>query len=427
MRLKRTVAQMIGGLWGEEPKGDANDVLVARVADFDYGTLGMKPVETMRNIPIRLQVERRLQSGDLLIEKSGGGETQNVGRVVSWSVAHPVVSSNFINVLRCADGYESRFLKYLHRHLYVAGHAAACTKQTTGIQNLDLQAYFSVEVDIPGSRAQMRIADFLDRECARIDELTKELAGLQGELAADRIDRISRALVGLPEIRLRYRLAAIDQGWSPQCEERPADEGDWGVLKAGCVNHFEFRPAENKRLPADLKPRPAIEVRIGDVLMSRANTRELAGSVALVTQTGWSRLMMSDKLYRLTPSPVLLPAFAALVLNSRRVRDQIEIDTTGASASMQNISQQLVRSLLVPDCPVETQRTLIDEADRSSASYRSAGAEIGAISDRLSEYRDALITEAVTGQLDIAHLADAQMEESLDAIRHGERREVLAS
>ncbi len=337
----------------------------------------------------------------------------------------PVAFNQDLRALVCAPAIVPRFVYYslighrwrLNAHVDQAAHGTARVSDSI----------YDERIPISNQREQRAIVNFLDHECARIDDLTNELAGLQVELAADRINRISRALVDLPEVRLRYRLAGIVQGWSPQCEERPADEGGWGVLKAGCVNYAEFRPEENKRLPADLKPRPAVEVRIGDVLMSRANTRELAGSAALVTGTGQSRLMMSDKLYRLAPTPALLPAFAALVLNSRRVRDQIEIGTTGASASMQNISQQLVRSLLIPDCPVETQRTLIDKADRSSASYRSAGAEISAISDRLSEYRDALITEAVTGQLDVTRLGDAQMEKSLDAVRHGERRQVLAS
>jgi hypothetical protein len=45
----------------------------------------------------------------------------------------------------------------------------------------------------------------------------------------------------------------------------------------------------------------------------------------------------------------------------------------------------------------------------------------------LAEYQDALITEAVTGQLDLTRISDSQMEESLDRVRLGERPEVLAS
>ena len=72
--------------------------------------------------------------------------------------------------------------------------------------------------------------------------------------------------------RLKFALEGIEQGWSPQCENQPADEGEWGVLKVGCVNGNEFDPFENKRLPDDLAPISKYEIRTGDILMSRANT-----------------------------------------------------------------------------------------------------------------------------------------------------------
>lgn len=55
-----------------------------------------------------------------------------------------------------------------------------------------------------------------------------------------------------------------------------------GVLKVGCVNGEDFDEAEHKALPEELQPVPEYEIRSGDILMSRANTRELLGSAALV-------------------------------------------------------------------------------------------------------------------------------------------------
>jgi hypothetical protein len=44
----------------------------------------------------------------------------------------------------------------------------------------------------------------------------------------------------------------------------------------------------------------------------------------------------------------------------------------------------------------------------------------------LAEYRDALITEAVTGKLDVTRLSDSQVDESAQAAMEGERPEVLS-
>src|SRR5262249_34466462 len=73
--------------------------------------------------------------------------------------------------------------------------------------------------------------------------------------------------------RLKFWLRGIEQGWSPSCENRPAELHEWGVLKVGCVNGTQFDPDEQKALPPELEPIPALEIKEGDVLMSRANTR----------------------------------------------------------------------------------------------------------------------------------------------------------
>src|SRR5205085_2864439 len=125
-------------------------------------------------------------------------------------------------------------------------------------------------------------------------------------------------------------------GWSPSCENRVADADEWGVLKVGCVNGTAFNENENKALPKDLKPIPGLEIKLGDILMSRANTRELLGSASIVRNVR-PRLLLCDKLYRLRINQeILLPDFFVLIMRSSTVRFQLERDATGASSSMQN-------------------------------------------------------------------------------------------
>lgn len=343
------------------------------------------------------------QAGDLVINRMRAFQ----GSLGIAPVAG-LVSPDYA-VLRTLPGVYAPFLSYLLRSRW---GVAAMTARIRGIGGTDsgnvrtprinVTDLGEITAEIPDLDTQREIADLLDGECARIDELSGELGQLELALAQDARDWVSRAIDGMPTVRLRYRLNGIDQGWSPQCDERPAEAGEWGVLKVGCVNYGRFRSSENKRLPDDLEPRPEAEIRPGDLLMSRANTRELAGSAALVTEVGTARLMLSDKLYRLRLGHALRPEFAVLVLNSRAVRDQIEIATSGASSSMQNISQDLVRSLLIPDCSQSDQQRVIDEYTARRARLSAIDDEIKLISKSLTEYRDALITEAVTGTLAVA-------------------------
>ena len=171
---------------------------------------------------------------------------------------------------------------------------------------------------------------------------------------------------GWSMLRLKYCLSAVSQGWSPQCEDIEACEGEWGVLKAGCVNHGVFRSSENKRLPADVEPPVDLEVAPGDLLVSRANTRQLLGSAALVTPSS-ARLLLCDKLYRLvTNADVLDQRYLARVFASAWVRYQLERDATGTSDSMQNTSQRSIRELELPIPQPEDQRVIADYLDRET-------------------------------------------------------------
>ena len=69
-------------------------------------------------------------------------------------------------------------------------------------------------------------------------------------------------------------ITSIDAGWSPQCGDRSAKEGEWGILKTTSVQWCDFQPNENKILPASLIPEPKLCVEIGDVLVTRAGPQK---------------------------------------------------------------------------------------------------------------------------------------------------------
>jgi type I restriction enzyme S subunit len=200
--------------------------------------------------------------------------------------------------------------------------------------------------------------------------------------------------------RLKELVSGIEQGWSPLCENRQADEGEWGVMKVGCVNGEDFDEGEHKALPAELQPVPEYEIRPGDILMSRANTRELLGSAVLVRSVR-ARLLLCDKLYRIRVSHGrVLPEFVVRAVASRVTRFQLEREATGASASMQNISQETISNLLFPLPSAGEQRAIAAFLDRETARIDALVAKKERLIALLQEQRTALITRAVTKGLD---------------------------
>ena len=163
-RLSNSVESKINGVWGEEPDG-INDLFCIRVADFDRKKRGIKTDKlTLRSIKPNERCRRILNKGDLLIEKSGGGEQQPVGVVMLYDHDFEAVCSNFVGKITVRRGYDPMYLTYLHATLYSFGVNRRSIKQTTGIQNIDIFKYFSEPVAIPPIEEQISIGEYLKNE-----------------------------------------------------------------------------------------------------------------------------------------------------------------------------------------------------------------------------------------------------------------------
>ena len=140
-------------------------------------------------------------AGDLLLEKSGGGDAQPVGVVVLYDYDVEAVCSNFIARLRVAPDCESRYFTYLHSCLYAIRLNVQSVKQTTGIQNLDSESYLNEPVPFPPYGTQAAIAHYLDAAATAL-ESTAALARRQVELiGAYRTRLIADVVTGKLDVR----------------------------------------------------------------------------------------------------------------------------------------------------------------------------------------------------------------------------------
>lgn len=169
-RLKSTISSSRNGVWGEEPDGGIDDIRCVRVADFDRVTQRIHDMNpTKRRVTANERRGRVLKNGDLLLEKSGGGEKSPVGFVVLYDREEPAVCSNFVARVELAQDMDPRYWTYSNGALYGGRVTERSTKQSTGIQNLDQSSYFSEYVAVPPLTQQIRIADHLDRVTSKID------------------------------------------------------------------------------------------------------------------------------------------------------------------------------------------------------------------------------------------------------------------
>ena len=216
-RLRTTVKSCQNGVWGDEADG-LQDIACIRVADFDRVSYRANIEEpTLRSIESKVASARGLKQGDLLLEKSGGGENQPVGAVVLYDHSMPAVCSNFVARVVLAKGFNPRFMTYLHAALYSLRVNTKHIKQSTGIQNLDSTSYLDEAVGLPSETDEQRsIASFLDRETAQIDALVAKkrrlielLQELRTALIDALVDKVLDAIDRLQELRTTIISAAV--------------------------------------------------------------------------------------------------------------------------------------------------------------------------------------------------------------------------
>lgn len=169
-RIKFFVTDHSDGIWGNEEQGNSDDISCLRIADFLYEYLSINSANpTIRNIFQSQLAGKLLKMGDLLIEKSGGGETTPVGRVVIYNSELKAVCSNFIPFARLNSKICSKYLCYYFCFLYANRINLLFFNQTTGLQNLKVHEYLGQAAYLPPLSEQEAIVEYLDTKCSSID------------------------------------------------------------------------------------------------------------------------------------------------------------------------------------------------------------------------------------------------------------------
>jgi len=156
--------EYLNGLWkGKKPPFEK--AVVIRNTNFrDDGILDLQNVAVL-DVESRQLENRRLKKGDIIIERSGGGPKQPVGRVCFFDIenSQPHSFSNFTTTLRVKDTntYLPLFVHYYLLHLYNTGFTIPLQRATTGIRNLDFATYQQAEVPKPPKLEQRRIVAVL--------------------------------------------------------------------------------------------------------------------------------------------------------------------------------------------------------------------------------------------------------------------------
>lgn len=269
-----------------------------------------------------------------------------------------IIPANLAKVTPDLDRVDSR---YLH-HWLVSDEATKYFKRIaskTAQPALSLAKIRELPVPLPPLPEQRRIAAILDKADALRAKRREAIAKLDQLLQSVFLEMFGDPVTnpkGWPQARFSELLESIDSGTSPVCLDRPAIDNEWAVLKLSAVTRCEYDPSANKALPESVEPDKSLEVKAGDLLFTRKNTRDLVAACAFVTDTP-PRLLLPDLIFRfrLNPLAPVVPRYLQALLAFPGKRKDIQSLAGGSAGSMPNISKAKLSNALIELPPTDLQ------------------------------------------------------------------------
>lgn len=177
--VRQLITDQFAGDWGDDEGEQA--VSVMRSTNFtNDGRLDMSDVAT-RYFPKDKAAQFQLKRGDLLVERSGGGPEQPVGRIGFIDQDMPGATvSNFVQVLRPdAEKVDAAYLGWALFELQRTGIIERVQQQSTQMRNLNWRDYQRLLLPWPELPEQRRIAAAIKLADDAIDEARAELSAAQ--------------------------------------------------------------------------------------------------------------------------------------------------------------------------------------------------------------------------------------------------------
>jgi type I restriction enzyme S subunit len=397
------ICEFTSGLWkGKKPPFVT--VGVIRMTNFkNDGGLDDSDIPQL-DVEARQFERRRLQFGDIILETSGGGPKQAVGRVALFDKTQGDFSfSNFTAALRVRDPNEVDF-HFLHKFLYwthLSGVTEGMQSHSTGIRNLDNRAYKAIHVPLPSVSEQGRIVAIIDEAFEGIATATanarESLLGSRAILESHLESVIHHTGEGVTDTVLGAQVDLLP-GFAFKSAEYTELVGDVRLLRGDNIVPGALRWDAAKRWPlADAAEFSRFSLHEDDVVLAMDRPWVSAGlKHAIVTAQDLPSLLV-QRVARLRCKPQMDCRFLLNLIASAAFTKHILDAQTGSGVP--HISAKQIESFRFSMPTLDQQRRLAGEIDalrneigRLQSVYRHKV-------DALDVLKKSLLHEAFSGNL----------------------------
>jgi len=411
--VKLTHDVTLGKMLRTEP-GGPSDVLLPylRAAHIPPTGFTLDDPKEMWFTP-REVAELTLKKGDVVVVEGGMG---GYGRcdvvpedLPGWGF------QNSINRLRPKNGNCGAYTKYLLQIAREKGFIDVLCSVST-MPHLTAEKLGAIRLPLPTIEEQWAIAEFLDKETTEIDALIGKQEQLIATLREDRTATITHAVTkgldpevemkasGLPWagdiprhwqlVPIKHVVQSVGVGLVINPSTYVADSGVPFLLGRNVRDGWIELANVNYMSEEDSRRLEASRLKAGDVVVVRAG---YPGRAAVISAELDGANCASILILR---RPTLArPEFLAAFFNSLLGRAQVKLAQYGAAQEQINVGD--VVNFVMPVPPVSEQQEIAERISATAAAIDALIDKANEVIDTLREYRSALITEAVTGKIDV--------------------------
>jgi type I restriction enzyme M protein len=350
------IADFKNGLW----KGKKEPFKTVKIIrNTNFGKHGELCLDDVAEHPVEVnQLEsRKLQNGDIILENSGGGPTQPVGRVVYFNIKDDGIYSwsNFTSRIRLNDFNRvlPEYLFYSLNHLYEIGFTENLQKRTSGIRNLDKKAYANLQIPLPPLSVQEEIVAEIESYQKIIDGARQVVENYKPKIDLDSYrDDPEWEMVELGEVCDNFQYGS---------SKKSLTAGEVVCLRMGNIQNGEIDWSDLKYAPEDEEFEKYL-LEPGDVLFNRTNSPVHVGKTGIFR--GERKAVFAGYLIRLNyKKNVICGDYLNYCLNTKEAKDFCQrMKTDGINQS--NINAKVLATFQIPLPDIETQRQIVAQIER---------------------------------------------------------------
>ncbi len=335
---------------------------------------------------------KHVEPGDFIAHlRSFQGGLEHSGLRGKVSTAYTVIAPH--------DSVHGPFYRWVLKSTPFISALSASLEQLRDGQSVKFEDFASIPLPLPPQSEQRRIADFLDDRVARIDQIIIARRAQIDAIHQWRAHSLETVLGRIPQTSRASRVVRVLPGFAFPSTEYTSTETDRRLLRGvnltvGSTRWDEvvYWPESRVEEVRDFVLQP------GDLVLGM--DRPWVGNglrIARVTEDD-ERPLLLQRVAKISSS-TLTNDFMFWAYQSRRFRDQVESDLTGLSVP--HLSGDQIGSFEIPVCGFQEQAEVVAAMDAEEQAITETLRKIDSSIELMREYKQSLITAAVTGQLDV--------------------------